>query len=126
MKWFFQRKSFGEVRYSHTRPSIEKLTTQAITVVNNFIYLPFCFSNGPCSTKRRSYFGKILIFFPDSDISIKDYNSRLENNQKSEENPVSIFFIYFPETKSPARYIDINIVRRYGHFNKLPSNSSKP
>ena len=77
-----------------------RLTTQATTVVNNFSFLPLRCKNGPCPTKRRSYFGKVLLFFPSSTNSIADYYSRVERNRKDEENPVSIFLIYFSETKS--------------------------
>jgi len=76
-----------------------KLTSQAITVVNNFTYLPLRCKNGPCSAKRRSHFGKVLIFFPDSTHSIDSYYGRLKKNRNGEESPVSIFILYFDGTK---------------------------
>ena len=76
-----------------------KLNNQAITVVNNLRFLPLRCKNGPCSTKRRSNFGKVLLFFPSPRNSIDRYYIRVEQNKKSEENPVSIFLIYFDRNK---------------------------
>ena len=76
-----------------------KLTTQAITVVNNFTYLPLRCQNGPRSTIRRSHFGKVLLFFPSSTNSIQGYYSLVRQNRKSQENPISIFLIYFDKNK---------------------------
>jgi len=92
-----------------------KLTTQAITVVNNFNYLPLRCNNGPCSTKRRSYYGKVLIFFPISTNSIDGYYGRLKKNKNDEENPVSILLIYFDGTMSVehdgwSRYTIVNFL----------------
>ena len=93
-----------------------KLTNQAITVVNEFASLPLCCKNGPCSTKRRSYFGKVLLFFPSFTNSIESYYKQVEQNKKSEENPVSIFLIYFDRNKS-VEYVSFN--SRYKIMNVL-------
>jgi len=96
-----------------------KLTTQDITVVNNFTYLPLRCNNGPCPTKRRSHFGKVLLFFPSSTNPIRDYYSRLEENKKSEQNPVSIFLTYFDGTKSvELRLLSDRIGYRIGSDNR--------
>jgi len=81
-----------------------KLTTQAITVVNNFRFLPLRCKNGPCPTKRRSHFGKVLLFFPSLTNSIVSYYTRVKYNKEIEEHPVTIFLIYPPETMSVPHF----------------------